>query len=81
MSASDNLGRQFNTPKPKQRRTMAYRYDESGITFCPSCHKNKPDHLTEKPVVEYNTDYQLGMLVTCSGGCGRTIYGKKGTYE
>jgi hypothetical protein len=85
MSAEQNLGRQFEAPKPKQKRKMAYQYDNAGVTFCPSCHKDsefvKRSVGSEKPNIEHNTDYQLGMLVTCSGGCGRTIYGKKGTYE
>ena len=87
MSAEDNLSRQFDKPavKPKQKRTMAYQYDESGVTYCPSCHKHalsrNPDYFEgEKPTVKFNTDYSQGDLETCSGGCGRTIYGRKGTY-
>ena len=83
MSASDNLGRQFNGPKRK--RTMAYQYEDAGVTFCTSCHKDsqnvKRNVQDESPTIKYNTDYETGDLATCSGGCGRTIYGKKGTYE
>jgi len=76
-----NLGRQFD--KPKRKRTMAYSYEDS--TYCPSCHK----HFSakegwfgdEKPTVKFNTDYERGDVEVCTGGCGRTIYGKKGTYE
>ena len=83
MSAQDNLSKQFN--KPKRKRTMAYQYNDAGVTFCTSCHKNsenvKRNVGVESPTVKYNTDFELGDLTTCSGGCGRTIYGKKGTYE
>jgi len=83
LSAQDNLGRQFS--KPKQKRTLAYQYEDAGVTFCTSCHKNKEfvkqNVGDETPKVKYNTDYETGDLATCSGGCGRTIYGKKGTYE
>ena len=78
-----NLGRQFD--KPKQKRTMAYEYNDAGVTFCTSCHKNSEfvnrNVGSETPRVMYNTDFELGDLQTCSGGCGKTIYGKKGTYE
>ena len=66
---------------------MAYQYEDAGITYCPKCHKNaltEPKRSGiegETPTVKYNTDYETGDLETCSGGCGRTIYGKKGTYE
>ena len=84
MSAQDNLGRQFS--KPKQKRTMAYSYDDPGITFCPKCHKNAladPQRygLKGTPIVKQNTDYETGDLEVCSGGCGKTIFGRKGTYE
>lgn len=84
MTASDNLGRQFD--KPKRKRTMAYSYETPGVTFCPSCHKDalqnpKRYGLEGEPTVKYNTDYEIGDREVCSGGCGKTIYGKKGTYE
>jgi hypothetical protein len=83
MSAQDNLGRQFN--ETKRKRTLAYQYEDAGVTFCTSCHKNKEfvkrNVGDESPNIKYNTDYESGDLATCSGGCGRTIYGKKGTYE
>jgi hypothetical protein len=83
MSAQDNLSRQFN--KPKRKVTKAFQYNDAGVTFCTTCHKNK-DFVKrnvgdETPKVKYNTDYELGDLETCSGGCGKTIFGKKGTYE
>ena len=75
--------KQFNNPK--QKRTLAYQYEDAGVTFCTSCHKNKEfvkrNVEDESPKIKYNTDYETGDLATCSGGCGRTIYGKKGTYE
>jgi hypothetical protein len=79
-----NLGRQFD--KPKRKRTMAFSYEDPGVTFCPSCHKSalaEPTKygLKSEPTVKYNTDYQTGDLETCSGGCGKTIFGRKGTYE
>ena len=79
-----NLGRQFDTSK--QKRTMAYSYDDPGVTFCPSCHKAALQEpmkfgLKGTPTVKYNTDYESGDLEVCSGGCGKTIFGKKGTYE
>lgn len=73
--------------KAKAKRTLSYQYDDAGITFCPSCHKiakgdpQKFGIAGQEPTVKYNTDFQVGDLETCSGGCGRTIYGKKGTYE
>jgi hypothetical protein len=80
-----NLGKQFD--KPTRQRTMAYQYEDAGVTFCPSCHKiaqaepRKFGIEGQDPKVKKNTDYQTGDLETCSGGCGRTIFGKKGTYE
>ena len=80
-----NLGRQFD--KPKRKRTMAYQYEDAGITYCTSCHKSALEERTkygiegESPKVKYNTDYETGDLETCSGGCGKTIFGRKGTYE
>jgi len=79
-----NLGRQFD--KPKRKRTMAYQYEESGVTYCPSCHKGSlsknPNYFgDEKPTVKFNTDYERGDLEVCTGGCGKTIFGRKGTYE
>jgi len=83
MSAQDNLGRQFN--EPKKKRTIGYQYEDAGVTFCTSCHKNtefvKRNVQDETPTIKYNTDYEPGYLATCSGGCGKSIYGKKGTYE
>ena len=78
-----NLSKQFD--KPKRQRTMAYEYNDAGVTFCTSCHKY-PDYVKrsvgeEKPTVKYNTDFSSGDLTTCSGGCGKTIYGRKGSYE
>jgi len=85
MSAQDNLSRQFN--KPKRKRTMSYRYEDRGITFCTSCHKHALEDPKrygiegQTPEVKYNTDFETGDLETCSGGCGKTIFGRKGTYE
>ena len=81
---SENLGPQF-AKKTKAKRTMAYQYEDAGVTFCTSCHKNseyvKRSVGSETPTVKYNTDFETGDLTTCSGGCGKTIYGRKGTYE
>jgi len=80
-----NLGRQFD--KPKQKRTMAYSYEDPGVTYCPKCHKNalaepkSKTGLEGEPTIKYNTDYETGDLEVCTGGCGKTIFGKKGTYE
>lgn len=65
---------------------MAYSYDDPGITFCPSCHRSALEDpqrhgLNSEPLVKYNTDYSTGDLEVCTGGCGKTIYGRKGTYE
>jgi hypothetical protein len=78
------LSRQFD--KPKRKRTMAYSYEDSGVTFCPSCHKAalqnpKKFGITGEPTVKHNTDYETGDLEVCTGGCGKTIFGRKGTYE
>jgi hypothetical protein len=88
MSASDHLSGQF---KPKRKVTLSYQYNDKGVTMCPKCHKNEIErekqgkgHLkpsTADITVKYNTDFGPGDLETCSGGCGRTIYGRKGTYE
>ena len=81
---SENLGPQF-AKKAKAKRTMAYQYEDAGVTFCTSCHKDKEfvkrNVGSETPTVKYNTDFESGDLATCSGGCGKTIYGRKGTYE
>jgi hypothetical protein len=84
-SHMSTLGRQFD--KQKRQRTMAYQYEDAGITFCPSCHKialtdpSKFGIQGQEPTVKKNTDYETGDLETCSGGCGKTIFGRKGTYE
>ena len=84
MTASDHLGPQF-AKKTKAKRTLGYQYSDAGVTFCTSCHKNsefvKRNVGSETPKVKYNTDFEVGDLATCSGGCGKTIYGRKGTYE
>ena len=73
--------------KPKRKRTMSYQYEDAGITFCPSCHKSaleSPKRFGiegQTPEVKHNTDFETGDLETCSGGCGKTIFGRKGTYE
>lgn len=77
--------------KAKRKKTMSYQYDDAGVTFCPKCHKAALQEAVDEPwrsqivgqtpTVKYNTDFQTGDLETCSGGCGRTIYGRKGTYE
>ena len=74
-----NLGRQFD--KPKRKRTMAYQYDEAGITYCTSCHKSALEERKkhgiegETPTVKYNTDYQTGysFTLTVQSDCVNTV--------
>lgn len=87
MAAEDNLSIQFNKPASKRKRTMAYSYEDPGVTFCTSCHKQalqSPQRYGiegKTPTVKHNTDYEMGDLEVCSGGCGKTIYGRKGSYD
>jgi len=70
---------------PKQRRKIAVSLH--GETFCNKCAKkvdfnDREQFAPGQLKIHYNTDFDTksGDLLTCSGGCGKTIIGQKKYY-
>ena len=68
--------------KPKQKRKIAYQHDGYGITLCPGCYRAEAKAVPEEAAdykPRYNTEFSKANddYITCTGGCGRTIIGRR----